>query len=244
MVKTMKQSYAFPRISTRGHYNLWTGEWNEEKHGYFLYPKFKFKRIEKEKEIVIFVHGMRNTRFGAVRGGRLLRNKLRKLGYKYPVIVFTYDADIREAHKPEKYNDVLKTAKFIALQNGTVKLWSYIFDLKTKKPKIKIHLVGHSLGCDVIRYCYLNDWLSKFVNVETIHLIGSPVEVDNVKKLSKYQTVINYYNPKDEVIKEGVTKGNLKKPSCLHRVKGITNRNAFAKDHRFKSYLKELKRFP
>ena len=113
----MKQQYAFPRISTRGHYDLRTGE--PLKGGsYYLYPKYKFDKINDAKEVVIFVHGMRNSNWGAIHGTRLLRNKLRKLGYKHPVISFSYDAEIRGAHLEKNYHKVLETATTIAINNG------------------------------------------------------------------------------------------------------------------------------
>ncbi len=238
----MKQCYAFPRVTTRGYYNLRTGEPRMgHTSPYFLYPKYKLDKIARGNEIVIFVHGMRNSRWGAIHGARLLRNKLRKLGCKYPVVAFSYDAEVREAHKPNKYHKVLRAANKIANYNGRYNLNRFIKDLR-RNPNIKIHLVGHSLGCDVISN--LTVPLGG-----TIHLFGSPVETNDVYKLCSLTTkLVNYYNPRDEVIKEGITKGVIKKPSCFYRIEDKLNdvftKNCYAKDHRFASYVEKLRKFP
>jgi hypothetical protein len=193
----------FPRVTTRGHFDLRTGKDLGKSNNYYLYPSKKFNSIIKSKEIVIFIHGMRNTRWGAQNGGKILRRTLRKIGYKkHPVVSFSYDADVREAHKPERYNKVLRVANSIAKKNGKL-LGKFISDLYEKNPEIKVHLVGHSLGCNVVEHTK--------TNVSTINILGSPVEINSVKEIARYaDTVINYYNPKDDVIKEGVDKGDLK----------------------------------
>ncbi len=241
----------FPRITTRGNYDLWTGK--RIKTGYRLYPKHKFNKIFKSREVVIFIHGMRNSRWGAQNGGKILRRKLRKLGYaKHPVIVFSYDADVREAHKPEKYNKVLKVADRIAKENGHL-LRQFLIDFSEKNPAHKIHLVGHSLGCEVVVSCLQNPYgrpfESTFFNIDSVHLFGSPVEVDDVvySQETPFRKLINYVNKKDDVIQEGVDKGNLKEPSCLNVIGlrgSIHDKRCNATDHRFKSYVEKLRRFP
>lgn len=241
---TLKQRYAFPRVTTRGHYDLRTGANKKTTYkDYFLYPKYKFDKFDKVDEIVVFVHGMRNTRWGAIHGARLLRNKLRKLGYKHPVIAFSYDAEIREAHKPESYNKVLNTAFRIAKNNGIYNLTKFINDFKREHPFVKIRLVGHSLGCDVISH----------INTEvySIDLFGSPVEeVDLIRfgQGGKAVYITNHYNPKDDVIKEGIDKGIANRPTCIFKINSkfnnIKSKLNRANDHRFSSYLKGLKKFP
>jgi len=218
----MKQQYAFPRVSTRGYYDLRTGN-KLKNNDYFLYPKYKLDRLKSAKEVVIFVHGMRNSRWGAIHGARLLRNRLRKLSYKYPVIAFSYDADVRGAHLEKNYHKVLETATGIAIKNGCFHLAHYIKDLKDNNPKVKIHLVGHSLGCLVVKGASLTTELFIVFPdniIESVHLFGSPLEREMVKDLTKYRSIkklVNYYNPTDEVIKEGIEKGDLRKPSCLFK---------------------------
>ena len=229
----------FPRVTTRGHFDLRTGKDLGKSNNYYLYPSKKFNSIIKSKEIVIFIHGMRNTRWGAQNGGKILRRTLRKIGYKkHPVVSFSYDADVREAHKPERYNKVLRVANSIAKKNGKL-LGKFIDDLYKKNPEIKVHLVGHSLGCNVVEHTK--------TNVSTIHLLGSPVEINSVKEIARYaDTVINYYNPKDDVIREGVDKGDLKKPSCLNKIdiKNVKSKRCNAIHHGFRAYADKLTKFP
>ncbi|KKL75418.1 hypothetical protein LCGC14_2055030, partial [marine sediment metagenome] len=121
-------------------------------------------------------------------------------------------------------------------------LTNLILDIKYRNPDIKIRLVGHSLGCDVISHIQ--------VPVESIHLFASPVEADRVIGLSSISgKTTNYYNPKDEVIKEGVEKGISEMPSCLIdnlRTYGrdLETKRCYAKDHRFKSHIEKLRKFP
>lgn len=241
MVST-KLKYAIPRVSTRGTFDLWDGSYiGKRKHTYTFYPKYKFDKIFNEKEVVIFVHGMRNSRWGAVNGARLLKNKLRRLGCKMPVIAFSYDADVRGAHRSELYEKVLDVARYIAEYNGLF-LSRFIIQLKNRNPNIKIHIVAHSLGCNVIENLGVN-------GIESIHLFGSPVEISDFNDVALHaKKTVNYVNPKDEVIKDGVKNLELELPSCLYKLNdkdiGVVSRYARAKDHRFRSYLKELKRFP
>jgi hypothetical protein len=242
----MKQSYEFPRITTRGYYDLHTGIRLNYDKKYSLYPKKKFNNIHNANELVIFVHGMRNTKWGAKHGGITLRRTLRKLGYKkHPVVTFSYDSNIIGAHLKHNHKNVLQVAKIIATQNGVLNLSKYIIDLKKINPKIKIHLVGHSLGCLVIEGCIYRIKKSKQKGfIKSVYLFGSPLETQTVSEINKFTKVINYYNPKDDVIKNDFIAGDLKKPSCLFKPKDVISKKCNAKDHRFKSYLRELKKFP
>ena len=243
----MSQISTFPQINTRGRYDLWTGDWiGRGKKQFTLYPKKKFDKIHNAEEIVIFVHGMRNTTWGGRRGALTLRQRLRRLGYKkHPVVAFSYDADVRMAHIPSKYKNTLKTAYDIAIQNGIVNLPYYIKTLKDQNPNIKIHLVGHSLGCVVIYHCLhlLDNWGRNYI--DSAHMMGSPVEYDQMKEVTHTTYIVNYYNPTDDVIIEGADSGELKLPTCLvKKVRGAKNIECLAKDHRFRSYARELNKFP
>ena len=73
-----------PRISTRGYYDLSTGETLKKNH-YYLYPKKDFEKLQDSKELTIMIHGLRNDNKGAVAKAVLARSRLRKLGYSHPV---------------------------------------------------------------------------------------------------------------------------------------------------------------
>lgn len=239
-------------VSTRGTYDLHDGHSLEKYHAYNTIPARRFNKVNNAEEITIFIHGMRNSRKGAQMGTNALRLKLRKMGYKYPVIGFSYDSDIRGAHIKSKYYDVVKIATKIAYVNGMNKLGLYIRDLLSVNPNIRIRLVGHSLGCIVIEgLVNTTSQFNMFPNnlFESISLFGSPLEIDKVAKIANsrnVKVVINHYNPKDTEIQMGVDKGDLIEPSCLVKTndKKLKSKLIHAKDHRFKQQMKALMSFP
>ena len=229
-------------VSTRGSFNLWTGKKLKDKP-IFITPKRKFEQLKNADEVVIFIHGMRNSTVGAKMGTNALRLRLRRLGYKHPVIGFSYDSNIRGAHIDNRYFTTLWTAYHIADSNGE-KLKELIQKIYNVHPSIVIRIVAHSLGCEVVK-AMLEGSDNTFIR--SLHLFGSPLEVTDVFTMRNPEKVINYYNPKDTVIQEGVTKGDLIRPSCLHPVRnldGIKSKRIYAKDHRFKSQMKALRSFP
>lgn len=239
----MKQLMA----TTRGTFNLWTGKRLRHKPVYIT-PKNKFQKLAKVKEIVIFIHGMRNTTVGAKMGTNTLRLRLRKLGYKHPIIGFSYDSNVKGAHIESRYHDTLWTACHIADCNGE-KLRELISNIYKVNPSITIRIVAHSLGCEVVK-AMLEGGDNPFI--ESIHLFGSPIENKFLEPENFLYTinVINYYNPNDSVILEGVKKGVLNEPSCLYNVNVFSNmthiksKRLYAKDHRFKQQMKALRSFP
>lgn len=236
-------------ISTRGSFDLYNGKRLRVKKPHIT-PMKKYNNLSKSKEVVIFVHGMRNSTIGAKMGTNALRLKLRKLGYKGDIIGFSYDSNVRGAHLDKNYHKVLKTAKKIAERSGE-DLAKIINDIHQKDYRIKVRLVGHSLGCDVVKSVF--DYLG-FGVVVSVHLFGSPVEVDTLESWTSFVgafNIVNYYNPNDDVIKEGVEKGDLERPSCLHKVlvrsertPKITSKRLYAKNHGFKAHMNALRSFP
>lgn len=227
-------------VSTRGTYDLYTGRKIKSKKQ-FITPIKKYNAISKAKEITIFVHGMRNSTIGAKMGTNALRLRLRRLGYKGEIIGFSYDSNIRGAHLEKNYHKVLKTAKKIAEENGR-ELAKLVDDIYHRNYMIKIKLVGHSLGCDVIKSAFNN-----IDRIDSVHLFGSPIEVKDLEyNFTGTFKVINYFNPKDDVIREGVEKCDLDKPSCLHRINSrhIISKRLYAKNHGFKAQMKALRSFP
>ncbi len=235
-------------ISTRGTYDLHNGRKLKNKK-LFITPVKKYFNLSKSKEVVIFVHGMRNSTIGAKMGTNALRLRLRKLGYKGEIIGFSYDSNIRGAHLDKNYHKVLKTAKKIADKNG-IALAYLISDIHERNYKIKIRLVGHSLGCDVVKSAF--DHMG-FNHIESTHLFGSPIEEDDLTHILNFMNtsiVTNYYNPNDDVIKEGVTKGDLERPTCLHKVNKsnfptkITSKRIYPDNHGMRAQMKALRSFP
>ena len=87
------------RISTRGYYDLLTGK-TLKNNSYYLYPKKDFKKLIDSKELTIMIHGLRNDNAGAIAKVVLAKNRLRKLGYSYPVIGYSYDCLLYTSPSP------------------------------------------------------------------------------------------------------------------------------------------------
>lgn len=264
-----------PRASTRGMFNLWNGrhtkKWNPREVN--LWPQKKIEQLAKKEEMVIFVHGMRNSPKGAIMGTNHLRRRLRKLGYKYPVIGFSYDSDVRGAHIEANYRKTISTATSIAYENA-YNLVALIRHLHKINPTLKIRIVAHSLGCLLVaravnitseyKYRYMfslkRDGIIMYDgHIESIHMFGSPVSFNWVYMSandiihatgSLEHSVINYYCPEDEVIREAEEHGGTGDAMCLSKDSSplvsslIKQIRIHSKDHRFKSYMKALRSFP
>ena len=81
----------FPRISTRGFYNLDSGI-TIKNQPYHLYPKRIFDALVGTKEITIMIHGLRNNAPGALTKFVIAKKRLAYLGYKNPVVGYSYDS--------------------------------------------------------------------------------------------------------------------------------------------------------
>jgi len=246
-----------PRISTRGYYDLSNGN-TLKNNSYYIYPKNDFKKLINSKEFTVMIHGLRNDNAGAVAKVNLAKNRLRKLGYIYPVIGFSYDSNTTGAHLIKHAKHALAVGQRIAKKNGR-NLGKFIEDFKITSPKTKIRLMGHSLGSQVILSTleYLAKKKQTVGIVESVYFFGASIteDVPSSKKYGKIlQTVVNtkivnHYAPKDEVLywanKEKYVQGPLGlngaigKPVSKYRQKLVKPKN-----HRFASYSVVLNSFP
>ncbi len=246
-----------PRISTRGYYDLLTGD-TLKNNSYYTYPKNDFKKLICSKELTIVIHGLRNDNAGAIAKVVLAKKQLKKLGYSYPVVGYSYDSNTTGAHLIKHAKRALSAGQKIAIKNGK-NLGKFIEDFKASSPKTKIRLMGHSLGSQVI----LNtlEYLSKKKqNVDIIHaiyLFGASIaeDVPSSKKYGKiFQTIVkskivNHYAPTDEVLlwanKERYVEGPLGLNGAVGTpVKKYRQKSVKPKNHRFASYAQVLNSFP
>jgi len=246
-----------PRILTRGYYDLLTGV-KLKKNPYYLYPKKAFEKLNGKKELVIMIHGLRNDKIGAIEKIILAKRRLQQLGYRYPVIGFSYDSNTKGAHLKKTEARALRVGQKIAKQNGS-NLSQFVIDFKKKSPNTKIRLIGHSLGTEVI----LNTIKKLAANaknhniIESVYFFGSSLENDfaQSKKSGKIlqkivkNKILNYYCPTDEVLKQSRQDGLVKNPlgylgSSGKTIKKFKQKRIFAKNHRFASYSIMLKSFP
>jgi len=246
-----------PRISTRGYYDLSNGN-TLKNNSYYTYPKNDFKKLINSKEFTVMIHGLRNDNAGAVAKVNLAKNRLRKLGYVYPVIGFSYDSNTTGAHLIKHAKHALAVGQRIAKKNGR-NLGKFIEDFKITSPKTKIRLMGHSLGSQVILSTleYLAKKKQNVGIVESVYFFGASIteDVPSSKKYGKIlQTVVNtkivnHYAPKDEVLnwanKEKYVKGPLGLNGAIDKpVSKYSQKLVKPKNHRFASYSVVLNSFP
>jgi len=246
-----------PRISTRGYYDLTTGK-TLKTNSYYLYPKNDFKNLSGSKDITIMIHGLRNDNAGAVAKVLLAKNKLRKLGYLYPVIGFSYDSNTTGAHLIKHAKRALAAGQIIAKKNGR-NLGKFIEDFKSTSPDTKIRLMGHSLGSQVILSTleYLAKKKQNFGIVDSAYLFGASIteDIPSSKKYGKIihniidKKIVNYYAPNDEVLSWANNEKYVKGPLGLNGAIGkpvpkYHQKLLKPKNHRFASYAAVLPSFP
>ena len=245
------------RISTRGYYDLLTGK-TLKNNSYYLYPKKDFKKLIDSKELTIMIHGLRNDNAGAIAKVVLAKNRLRKLGYSYPVIGYSYDSNTTGAHLIKYAKRSLSVGQKIAKKNGK-NLGKFIEDFKSENPNIKIRLMGHSLGTQVILSTleYLAKKKKNFGIVEGVYLFGASIteEIPSSKKYGKIlqnivnKKIVNHYAPTDEVLKWADSEKHVKGPLGLNGSIGkpvakYSQKLVRPKNHRFASYAQVLNNFP
>ena len=246
-----------PRISTRGYYDLSTGN-TLKNNSYYTYPKKDFKTLVNSKELTIVIHGLRNDNAGAIAKVVLAKKQLRKLGYVHPVIGYSYDSNTTGAHLIKHAKHALAVGQKIAKKNGK-NLGKFIEDFKIHSPKTKIRLMGHSLGSQVILSTleYLAKKKQNEGIVESVHFFGASIteDVPSSKKYGKilqsivHSKIVNHFAPKDEVLywanKQKFVKGPLGLNGATGKpIKKYHQKLMKPKNHRFASYVHVLNSFP
>jgi len=245
-----------PRISTRGYYDLTSGK-TLKTNSYYLYPKKDFKSLMGTKEFTIMIHGLRNDNAGAIAKVLLAKNQLRKLGYAYPVIGFSYDSNTIGAHLIKHAKRSLAAGQTIAKKNGR-NLGKFIEDFKSISPKTKIKLMGHSLGSQVILSTmeYLAKKKQNYGIIDSAYLFGASIteDIPSSKKYGRIiqsileKKIVNYYAPTDEVLSWANNEKYVKGPLGLHGAIGkpvpkYRQKLVKPKNHRFASYVAVLNSF-
>ena len=96
------------------------------------------------------IHGLRNNTSGALTKFVIAKRRLAHLGYKSPVIGYSYDSNTTGVQYVTSALHALYTGVTIANKNGK-NLARFVTDFKRKSPGTKIRLMGHSLGAHVIQ---------------------------------------------------------------------------------------------
>ena len=247
----------FPKISTRGFYDLKTGK-TLNNSSYYAYPKTSFEKISKKSEIVIMIHGLRNNKSGALAKYIIAEKRLKSLNYRYDVVGYSYDSNTAGVQYKSTALSALKVGVIIAKKNGK-NLSKFIKDIKSKNPLIKIRLMGHSLGTQVILSTI--QFLAKNPQnngiIESVHLFGASIPANSLSPKihgNEFQKIItkkivNYYSPYDDVLKAAHEEKWVESPIGFRGAIGITCKKYQQKqvrpnNHRFASYAKTIKSFP
>jgi len=255
-VSISKLKKIFPRISTRGFYNLDSGI-TIKNQSYHLYPKRSFDALVGVKEITIMIHGLRNNAPGALTKFVTAKKRLAYLGYKNPVVGYSYDSNTTGAQYISYALHALHTGLIIAGKNGR-NLAKFVTDFKQKSPETKIRLMGHSLGAHVI--LSMIDNLARNAKnkgiIEAVYFFGGSIPSDalNSKNGSHAQRIVatkikNYYSPEDEVLRLADNWNWVNTPIGYRGARGKTISKysqimVKPKNHRFASYAAVLRSFP
>ena len=256
MEPAAKLKKIFPRISTRGFYDLYSGR-TIKNEPYRLYPKRDFEALIGSKEITIMIHGLRNNASGALAKFVIAKRRLAQLGYKNPVIGYSYDSNIAHAQYIMYALHALNTGIIIANKNGR-NLARFVTDFKRKSPGTKIRLMGHSLGAHVILSTIKN--LAKNAKnmgiLEAVYFFGASIPSDALSSRngSAAQKIVatkirNYYSQYDDVLRVADDWNWLVTPIGYRGAYGKTiskysQTMVKPKNHRFASYAAVLRSFP
>lgn len=247
----------FPKISTRGFYDLKTGK-TLKNISYDIYPKTSFEKISQKSEIVIMIHGLRNNKSGALAKYVIAEKRLKTLNYKYDVVGYSYDSNTAGVQYKSTALSALKVGVTIAKKNGK-NLSKFIKDLKSKNSSIKIRLMGHSLGAQVILSTIESLAKNSENNgiIESVHLFGASIPANSLSPKihgNKFQKIVNkkimnYYSPYDDVLKAAHDEKWVDSPIGYRGALGTTCKKYHQKqvrpqNHRFASYAKTIKSFP
>ena len=247
----------FPKISTRGYYDLKTGK-TIKNNSYDIYPKTTFQKILQNSEIVIMIHGLRNNKSGALAKYDIAEKRLKSLNYRHDVVGYSYDSNTAGVQYKSTALSALKIGVLIAKKNGN-NLSKFILDTKSKNPSLKIRLMGHSLGAQVI----LSTIQSLAKNpknkgiIESVHFFGASIPADSMKPIvhgNEFQKIvnkkiINHFSPYDDVLKAAHDEKWVESPIGYRGALGTTcpkyvQKQVRPQNHRFASYAKTIKSFP
>ena len=200
------------------------------------------------------IHGLRNNESGALAKFKIAQHRLGQLGYKSPIVGFSYDSNTKGVQYKSHEKQATQVGVIIAKKNGK-NLAKFILHTKRKFPNLKIRLVGHSLGSQVILSTLSN--LKNKPLVEAVYIFGASIPSDSAS-LQKHgklihktvrQKFINYYSKFDGVLKYAYLQNLIPEPIGYSGANGKTTSNYVQKhvhpdNHRFVSYAKILSSYP
>jgi hypothetical protein len=174
--------YNSPTVSTRGHFDLATGELipGHNSTDYLYYNDFSGNTsgvakneitCPPQREIVIYIHGPWTDVISANEQANRTAMSLESNNYSIPLTSFSWDSNT--PFNEEGWKD----AKTIAASNGP-KLAQFILDFKNKCKESNIRLIAHSLGAAVVNSTLvsLSNNPNTDFNITSVHLLGAAID--------------------------------------------------------------------
>jgi hypothetical protein len=205
-------------ISTRGHFDLVTGELIPKHNStdYLYYKGISGNRsssIQNEimcplqKEIVIYIHGAWTDETSANEQVNRTAMSLNINNNTLPLIGFSWDSNTPFSEEG------WKIAKTIAANNGP-KLTQFILDFKNKCEDSDIRLIAHSLGAAIVNSTLVSLSNNQEVNtnsdfnITSVHLLGAAIDRSEIAANTTFGKAIenvvdNFYNlrnPEDNML--------------------------------------------
>lgn len=201
--------YNSPTISTRGHFDLGTGEL-VPKHNVtdYLYRNNTSGntngslqneiKCPPQKEIAIYIHGVWTHETSANEQVNRTAISLKINNNTIPLVSFSWDSNTPFSEEG------WRNAKTIAASNGP-KLAQFILDFKNKCVDSNIRLIAHSLGAAVVNSTLVrlsNDQklnTGSNLNITSVHLLGPAIERSEIAANTTFGQAIenvvdNFYN--------------------------------------------------
>ena len=183
---TWGQANSYPLISTRGHYDLNTGQLVQG-HDSTDYDATNIPNCPPE--IAMFIHGWGLDESMAKERYERTLMSLQANNYSIPLISFSWDSNTTSSLSDFGLSG-WNHAKSIAKDNGP-KLAQFIIDYADKcnheNKESKIRLITHSLGARIIlsglESLHKNDiWNNNNYTLTSVHLLGAAVDNEEVSK--------------------------------------------------------------
>jgi hypothetical protein len=195
----------------------------------FLIPGLQMKPCPSD--LIIFIHGIWNTEKNLQTTLFKLKKSLEYNNYFHPLVGFSWDSKVDGLN----YSDLKK----ISSMNGS-KLAAFIIDYKHVCKKIKIRLIGHSLGALLILNSLpfinsnFNSSKSK-IKIDSVHLLGAAIENSLVSKNNNFGNYIennvdnffNFYSFNDHVLKTTKKLNRINNPMGMIGTKNISDELPF-----------------
>jgi hypothetical protein len=183
-----------PLVSTRGHFDLFTGELMTPEHNETDFHDENIPGLEQgtvcPPEIAIYVHGVwtydertGSRTIGFEEASEIFDRARMYLRDHYPInlIGYSWDSDTPITQNGSGW----RTAKSIAEENGP-KLAAFILKLKQRCEPTEIRIIAHSMGSRVVLSSLEalsknnNEWMQRNFNIATVHLMGAAVDDEQI----------------------------------------------------------------